>query len=335
MIFIRADANEKIGTGHIMRCLSLGQAFASKNQEVIFITADHRGDTLVQNKGFRSICLNSDWTNMGDEPLVDLITEKNPDLVLVDSYFATENYLHSIRNSVITAYMDDMNAACWDVDYLINYNIFARKTDYSLYKNKNTELLLGPSFAPLRKEFEGLPHHEIKENITDILVSAGGADPDGITLLFLHEICPHLPGVRFHFVVGVLNPRIQEIKASAPANVVLHINEQHMSELMTSCDIAVSAAGSTLYELCACGIPSITYSLADNQIVAARQFQEQNVMINAGDCRNNRDFTGNIESCIHHLSEDFQLRKTLSAEMQKLVDGHGANRIAERLLQEI
>ena len=143
-------------------------------------------------------------------------------------------------------------------------------------------------------------------------------------MLFLHEICLHLPGVRFHFVVSALKPRIKEIKGSAPANAVLHINEQHMSELMTSCDIAVSAAGSTLYELCACGIPSITYSLADNQIVAARQFQEQNVMINAGDCRNNRDFTGNIESCIHHLSEDFQLRKTLSAEMQKLVDGHGA-----------
>ena len=67
MIYIRADANEYIGTGHIMRCLSIARAFVRRGEKVTFITADHRGDGLIQQNGFSSICLDSDWTNMNGE----------------------------------------------------------------------------------------------------------------------------------------------------------------------------------------------------------------------------------------------------------------------------
>ena len=97
---------------------------------------------------------------------------------------------------------------------------------------------------------------------------------------------------------------------------------------MKKCDIAISAAGSTLYELCAVGVPTVAYSLADNQIVATEEFERLGIMLNAGDCRTNTCFVENIEQFMNQLSDNKALREQLSSEMQKLVDGNGAERIA-------
>lgn len=332
MIFIRADANNYIGTGHVMRCLSLAHVFAERGEEVLFVTADHRGDFLIHSSGFDSICLNSDWTRMEEEELGRAASVYSPEILLIDSYYVTEKYFYEARGFAPVVYIDDMNAALWDVDCLINYNIFSTALDYSAYRKTNIKLLLGPAYAPLRREFKDLPKHVINEKISNILVSAGGADPEGITMKFMKEICPNWPDVSFHFVVGALNPKIEEIKSITAGNTVLHINERNMSGLMMSCDMAVSAAGTTMYEMCACGIPTIAYTLADNQIIAAEQFEKQKIMVNAGDCRNNDGFMMKIGSCIQDLSEHYEMRRNMSQNMQSLVDGFGADRIVDRII---
>jgi len=333
MIFIRADANEKIGTGHVMRCLSIASAFAEKGEKVVFVTADHRGDKLIEQSGFDIVCLESDWTNIDKEieALHRLISDMQPEMLIVDSYFVTEDYLRQLSSFVNTAYIDDLNQAVWDVDYLINYNIFAVEYDYSGYRQQNTCLLLGPQYAPLRKEFRNMPAHEIKDVVTNVFVSAGGSDPEKITERLMEQICPQMSDVNFHFVVGALNPRINEIKKLAGKNIILHINERNMSELMQTCDVGISASGSTLYEMCAVGIPTITYILADNQIFAAEQFEQKGIMLNAGDCRKDTRFTNRVTLYLNELCRDAGLRKSLSLKMQKLVDGNGVERIANRL----
>ena len=325
MIIIRADANEHIGTGHVMRCLSVAQAFVDKGEKVLFVTADHRGDRLIKQQGFDVACLNTEWTNMESEELDKFVKECKPNLLLIDSYYVTEQYLDRLRNVVTTAYFDDLNEKYWNVDYLINYNIYAGVFDYSRYHDANTELLLNPRYAPLREEFKNCPKHEIKR-VSDILISAGGGDPEHVFEKIMSGICLDMKEIVFHFIVGALNPRLDDIKVLAKdkKNIVLHINEKHMSDLMRNCDIAVSAAGTTLYELCATGIPTITYTLANNQLVAAEQFGKQGIMLSSGDCREDEGFIGRVKTNIEKLTGDIELRRGLSIKMQHLVDGNGA-----------
>lgn len=331
MIFIRADANKHIGTGHIMRCMSIAYAFAEIGKEIVFITADHRGDALIS--GFPSICLDSIWNEMDSEicKLEGLIKEKKPELLLIDSYYVTEKYLKTASSMVQTAYMDDLNETCWDVDYLINYNVFADILDYSWYKETRTNLFLNPQYAPLRDEFKNLPSYKI-ELVKDILVSAGGADPEKITERIIEGICPTYPDIIFHFIVGALNPRLDAIRTLIPKNAVLHVNEYHMASLMQKCDAAISAAGTTLYELCAVGVPTITYTLADNQLIAAEKFCKQGFMLSAGECRGDVGFIDRLDSLLKCLISNHEMRRRLSAKMQALVDGNGASRIAEDII---
>ena len=331
MVFIRTDANEQIGTGHVMRCLSIARAFEEAGENVTFITADHRADEMLA--GYASFCLDSDWTDMESElpRLLEIIKQTKPVLLLIDSYRVTKQYFKSLREVVYTAYIDDLNTARWDVDYLINYNIYASVCDYLQYDQTRTKLLLSLQYVPLRAEFIGLPKHEIKENMTDVLVSAGGADPERITEKLMVSVCPAFPELRFHFIIGALNARKEEIKKLSGKNVVLHINEHNLSKLMVKCDAAISAAGTTLYELCASGIPTIMFTLANNQINAALQFDKLGIMRYIGDCRNNELFSAQTVEELKKLCFDF--RQKQSKKMQSLVDGLGAERIAKALLQ--
>lgn len=335
MIFIRADANEKIGTGHVMRCLSLAKALADENEKTMFITADHKADGLL--KGFRSICLNSDWNDMDSEiaNLLRVIKEMKPLLLLVDSYYVTKKYFDILSKEVRIAYMDDMNKGCWKVHFLINYNIYADEFDYSVYDKMGCKRLLMPKYAPLRREFINMPRHDIKRNVTDILISAGGTDPENITEKIIEEVCPHWMNIKFHFVIGNLNPRVAELKRRIKENIVFHVNETNMSALMIKCDIALSAAGSTLYELCACGTPTITFTLADNQKIAAEKFAREGLMLYAGDCRNNERFIPSLMECMKKLILNQKNRETASGTMQRLLDGNGAARIVRELLCEV
>ena len=331
MILIRADANEIIGTGHVMRCLSIARVFADKGKEVMLVTADHKGDSLIRSRGFDVLCLESEYNDMDSEDIVPVIGEYKPELLIIDSYFVTKDYFNKVHSLCRVAYIDDINEEIWDIDFLIDYNIFGTVIDYSGYENSGTSLLLGPEFAPLRSEFKNVPKHIIKP-VMDVMVSAGGSDPEQITEKIMEGICSEWKDICFHFVVGALNPRLDKIKSLLTTNMVLHINEQDMSGLMQKCDMAISAAGSTLYELCACGTPTITYTLADNQLLAAEEFERQGLMINAGDCRNNLKFLENIRNSLDYYANNIEKRTLLSSKTQLLVDGYGAERIVDRLI---
>lgn len=335
MILIRTDANEHIGTGHVMRCMSISSALREIGEDVIFVTADERGHELISRNGFKALCLNSSYNDTERElaKLERIIEEFCPSLILADSYFITPNYFRGLPGKVRTAYIDDLNEVYYNVDLLINYNIFAETLDYSRYKNTNTKLLLSPKYAPLRKEFINLETLQIREQVKNIFVSAGGSDPENITERVIEEICPEFAGVKFHFVIGALNPRIKRLEQLEKENIIFHVDERNISGLMLSCDIAVSAAGSTLYELCACGIPAVAYTLADNQKEAAELFAVKGIMLNAGDCRENPGFIEVLKANIRKLTENSGLRKELSGKMRSVADGRGARRLAEELVR--
>jgi len=131
-------------------------------------------------------------------------------------------------------------------------------------------------------------------------------------------------------------PEIAQLKKleNIHPSVVIHQNILKISELMLDCDIVVTAGGSTMYELCACGVPSIYFSGADNQLPGVKAFSEMGLMESAGDIRDNGEKC--IQTIIIHLKDyitNANKRKVHSSLMRKITDGNGAKRLADEILR--
>ena len=341
MFFFRADGNLKIGSGHVMRCSSIAEALVERGEEVAFVLADDSFEEMLREKGFRVYVLHSDYTDMDaeSETLLRLIHEEHIDTCIVDSYYVTDAYFEKLQNEVRTVYLDDLMDHAWPVDVLINYNVYAEESQYEkLYHAaglQKPEFILGSLYAPLRREFSApllSRNHGDKEEIS-VLVSTGGSDNEHLALRLLNEIVAvqeQFSHIHFHFIVGMFNEDWKQIQQLAQNrnNMILHRNVTNMRELMCQCDLAVSAAGSTLYELCRCGVPVITYAVADNQLQGAEGFANDGAMVYSGDSRLDPELPKKILDTLKHMLADRGICKRMSDTCQSLVDGKGADRIA-------
>lgn len=338
-LLFRADGNNEIGWGHVMRSLSIASAAREMGSECFFVCADEFLKNKIKSFGFEAIILNSDYTKMIDElHLFEQVVKKTkPDYALIDSYYVTNEYFSEIKRYTKVVYIDDVYAFPYDVDYLVNYNIYASENTYNdLYLNlDHPRLLLGLKYVPLRSEFINM-HISIKEKVENAFISTGGSDEFGLVLKIIKEIMADetlTQGKKYHFVIGSYEPDIEYIYELAKQHswIILHENVSRMSELMRSCDVAVSAAGSTLYELCACGIPTVTYILADNQIDGANEFERQGLMCNAGDLRINNYDCSNLVVLLKELMSDYTTREKMHNKVISLIDGNGAYNIINEL----
>ena len=340
LILIRADANETIGTGHVMRCLSIAEEFQRLGGKVKFIIADDRSRPMIENKGFETICLNSKWDNLDfeTEKLVGTLQNNNAENLLIDSYFVTAPYLKQLSKHIFTAYIDDMYSFAYPVHLLINYNFYADIETYqNLYQSAEIkpQFLLGCDYAPLRKEFSNV-RKEIHPHITKILITSGGTDRYNVAGQLLERFLSEerYCNIDFYVVLGRFNSNIEALQSMYGNHRNIHflINIPDMDRYMKLCDIAITAGGTTTYELFASGIPSIMYTLADNQLDIAKKVSALGLIPWAGDVR--KDMTlciDNILKWIDIYLSDYQMRKEISAKMQSYIDGKGAGRIAMQL----
>ena len=326
---IRADANTKIGMGHVMRCLSIADALCSSDQDVKFILADDTVESLIRSSGYEAFVLHTDYEDMDAE--LSAWPKQKPDAIIVDSYFVTALYLMSLkqRTGAKIIYIDDLASFPYPVDVLVAYNAYATKKTYeTLYcYTKIPVLLLGLSYVPLRKMFQDVPRKKQPEQVRNILISTGGADFLHLAKQFLQYPVPD--GFTYHLLIGLLNTDRDEIErlATEKDNVVLHENVSDMRGLIKSCDMAVSAAGSTLYEICTCGVPLIIYVVADNQLPGAEAFEKVGLAVNAGDLRMASAPIEKIITSINALSTNYEVRKAMGDVAQKIIDGKGAERL--------
>lgn len=341
-ILFRADGNAQIGAGHIMRCLSLGMAARELGILCKYVTADDSFSGTIKEYGFECEILHTDYYDMEQElnKCLEVIQKFRPDVILADGYYATHSYLTELKKYAKLAYIDDIKSFAYPVDVLINYNSGAMEMNYpKLYQDSKTELpqlILGEHFVPLRQEFQNLKRKPVKSKVTDILFSAGGADPERIALRFVREVVHNeqLSGYKFHLVLGAFEPDVEEIKklAEKHTQICIHQNVKKMSELMQQCDMAVSAAGSTLYELCACGMPTITYVLADNQKLGESSLCGKGVMKSAGDVRTKTGFWDDLMEMMYLLAENCEERQKMRESAVRTVDGMGAEHIIKNLM---
>lgn len=338
MIVVRADGNQTIGMGHVMRCLAIAAALKNGGNQVLFITADTQPEAIIKAWGFECEVLDSDYTSMEQEiPVLQKLIIGINNLILVDSYYVTKHYFEQLHFFGKVVYIDDCMKEVYPVDSLINYNIYGESLPYRNNYPDTTELLLGSIYAPIRSEFK-MSEYVLKHQVINVLITTGGGDSLHISKALASEILKDTEGdfskVIFHIVCGPMNPDYELLAelADKTNHIQIHKNVSNMAELMKQCDIAISAAGSTLYELCALGIPTITFSFAENQVQCAVEFAARTFMVNAGNYAKDKEkVIGHIKRTLCRWIGDYPTRKLVASSMNLIVDGMGTKRIAEKL----
>lgn len=336
MIWFRADGGREIGMGHIRRCLSVSAALRELGEQTCFLVADDAAVSLLnaQEQDYR--VLNSSWQNPEEElkTMLPMLRESGRSVFFADSYYVTAEYLRQIGELMPVCCMDDMGISGLPVDLLINYNIFATSSLYTMGDGK-TNYLLGTKYAPLRREFQNA-YQPVREKAERVLITTGGSDRYDLTGQILRNALqkPETKDLEYCVVSGPYNehlPQLLEMERKH-GNVHIYSNVTRMSELMKSCDIAVTAGGSTMYELCAVGVPILCFSFVDNQEKIVEEFRERRIVRFAGNYLTQKEqMIPLLTEQIAALHDSVELRRSCSEKERELVDGQGAWRIAERL----
>lgn len=369
IVYIRTDGNSEIASGHLVRCFSVAQACKKLGMDVRFLVSDEESASLLREiisinctLDFSIICLKTAAYNHLESELSEILSLFNSVsetiIYLIDSYFITEKYLTSLRPFAKVAYLDDLQLFDYPVDLLINYDVIpdsAMASYKAAYQNAR-QLLLGASYTPLRSQFQNRKI-TVKEQVSDILITTGGSDPYHFCLKLINYLCGFDNEKNLHIVIGKLNTDRDVLYrlANKYPFLQLHENVSDMASLMEHCDLAVSASGTTLYELCALGIPTISFTMADNQLTAAKAFEEAGAISCAGDIRIDEEkvlqtaatfmtqmsLSSNVQSgqaengdsIFTPTESSYKTRKSAHKAMRRLVDGNGAMRIAEALIK--
>jgi spore coat polysaccharide biosynthesis predicted glycosyltransferase SpsG len=317
-----------------MRCLSLADALTSQKVIIRFVVSDYSVEKIISRRGYDAFVLNSRWNDyMGFiEKLVDYADKKKATCIVTDSYYAPQEYYKLIHKKFKTVVIteDLPNKALKNADLFVNYNMFMNDyvPEHSLFK-----MCLGTGYALLRSEFA-----HFQKRIDDIiLVLSGGTDPMNIgTSIVKSLVCSNEITSQIVIVTSSVNPYIEEVRQlSTLDRVTVLENVDNMAMLMQRAKIAISAGGSTLYELCACGVPTVTYSFVENQLENVLAFEKAGIMPYAGDFRNQPEI---VLECIIKEAKRFDcdrdLRITYSKKMRKICDGKGAFRVASCIIDE-
>jgi len=303
-VVFRVDASTLIGTGHVMRCLTLADALKAGGAQCRFVSREHSGHLLelIRQRGFEVHGLPSRhqpdgaavmighgreqyscW--LGESTVVDAEQTRMKiagcvvDWLVVDHYGIDEQWESMLRSCCgRLMVIDDLADRQHNCDLLLDQNLGRETVDYAGLVPAACRVLAGPRYALLRPEFAALREYSLKRRVhpqlRHILVTMGGVDKDNVTSQVIDLIDKILCSceIRISVVMGPHAPwlkAVQEKAKSATHEIQVFSNVTDMAQLMADCDLAVGAAGSTAWERCCLGIPSIIFVLANNQREAA------------------------------------------------------------------
>lgn len=299
-ILFRVDASLDIGTGHVMRCLTLADVLRERGADCRFVCREQPGNLLqlIRERGYTTHGLlvdcgespagedvngphpsHADW--LGTDWKCDAeqtraaVGESAVEWLVVDHY-ALDRRWESTMRPVCRRLMviDDLADRVHDCDLLLDQNLGRKPKDYAELVPGECELLVGPKYALLRPEFAALRKYSLRRRATPrlkrLLISLGGVDKDNVTGEVLDALngCRLPEDCRITVVMGPHAPWLEQVKSTAgrmPWDTEVLVGVRNMAELMANSDLAIGAGGSTSWERCCLGLPSLILVLAENQ----------------------------------------------------------------------
>ena len=335
-VAILCDGDRSIGAGHFFRCSAVAYELLQHSSSVIFIIPSLVLEALVEQSKFPYKLVPELFDNSiaAAERVLAELESAGVDRILLDSHRVTKTLLEIIQEKFLTIYFDDLLMYPYPVNILVNFHVDASIDDYqNLYRYSDTTIprfLIGTEYFPLkRSSYQKVCLYKNRKHVGFF---AGGSDPDHVTLRMLKYILKNkiLFKYTLHVVVGKMNTDYEEVKSLCfrNHNIQLYYGLSDLSGIYKQIDLAISAAGITLYELAYYGVPSVVYSMVDNQKHTAIEFARRGLSINIGDSRTEPIFPRMFETVQKMLDNDMIL-KTMSKKGSQIVDGEGAKRISD------
>lgn len=341
-LVIRADAGSRIGTGHVMRCLALAQALRIAGTRVTFVlTADlPLIEDRLKEEGMETIQISASAGTPADAIATAAIAKDcRADWIVVDGYSFAAEYQKTIRNAGLSLlFIDDYgHSDHYFADIVLNQNLYADQCLYPTHEPR-TRFLLGPDFVLLRKEFRKMScqDRKVPAIARKILVTLGGSDPDNITLRVIEALKSFkIDDIRVVVVIGGANPYadlIDRAVSGSPSFTVLK-NAANMPELMAWADVAISAGGSTCWELLFMGVPSIVISIAENQEPVARELDSRSLacVLSLREVQDPHFLIKRISGFLNSR----ELRAGFAEKMTGYIDGNGPTRVIHAMYDPI
>lgn len=344
LLLLRADGNPEVGSGHVMRCCSIARAAEASGRKALLCVSDETSAEMAAARGLDPLVVGGDFRELGGDDadrLALVASEVGASAVLVDSYAATDSFLSSLRRlccaeGVPVGYIDDEfrfstghvpDPVRLPVDVVVAYAFGADAAEYEeTYRGTRARLFIGPGYAPVRREFLGRSY-EVAPRARSILLTTGSTNPGGTLERFASCCLEAAPGARVEVVVGK-SARF-EWEGSGSDRVRIHRDPESMSSLMLASDLVVSAAGTTLYELAALGVPTVAVPVVENQAENVCGWREMRL----GGAVGHADWDDReLAAQIGEMARNPEERKACSLRMRAAVDGLGARRIVGALL---
>jgi len=284
-IIFRTDASMKIGTGHIMRCLTLADRLRAKGAEIAFINRALPGNLshFVKSNGYKVYqlpCADEKFDNAGiswetdAEQTASFLSKQKllADWLIVDQYDLDKNWELKVRPYVKKIMViDDLADRPHDCDLLLDQNFYINLNHrYEGLVPNHCQKLLGPRYLLLRPEF-GEARKNLRErhgSVKRIFIFFGGSDASNQTLKALKAIRLLDRGdIGIDVVVGSSNRHQEQIKrlCGTMPGATFYCQVKNMAQLMLNADLAIGAGGTTTWERCYLGLPTITIITAPNQ----------------------------------------------------------------------
>jgi len=356
----RVDSSLEIGTGHVQRCLTLATQLKLKQVEICFICRELPGNAihLIENCGFNvfrlpynpsilneltELSAHKQW--LGETLATDITQVKiildsinNVDLLVIDSYALDIEFEKELRkNTKKIMVIDDLADRVHDCDFLLDQNFCEEQSRYKSLVASNSCILQGPKYALLRQEFlKARNKAKIRDgNINRVLVFFGGIDITNETEKALNALSILNFSGDIDVVVGNANPHKTKIKAICDANLKYkyHCQIDNIAELMLLADLSIGAGGSTTWERCCLGLPTLIIAVAANQVSIAEVGHKNGFLLYLGKAE---ELTStDIADVITSLTSHRNTLKSISTKAFTLVDALGATRVCEQILGEL
>lgn len=361
-IAFRTDASLQIGTGHVMRCLTLADSLQATGAQCHFICREHPGNLIAQirQRGFSVSVLpvatealitddlgDAEQSNyaawLGVDWATDAVQTKvgvgatAVDWLIVDHYALDARWERTLRPLCRKLMViDDLADRPHDCDLLLDQNLGRNVGDYSQLVPEDCTVLAGPYYALLRPEFAALRddslHRRATPQLKHLLITMGGVDQADVTGKILEALrdCPLPADLRITVVMGPHAPwlrRVQLLAKQMPQPTEVKVNVNNIAQLMADSDLAIGAAGSTSWERCCLGLPSIIGVQAANQKLIANAL----VLSGAAKAFSINEGVQLIRELIEKILSDNRLIKNMSASASEITDGKGVERVASEL----